>query len=95
MDIADLVMTVAFLVTPPVLLAIVRHRFRAVTYSIVALWLLMIAGSQYHLAYTPDYDSFAPGLTVVIGWLPSTVYTLIWLGVFALIGLTRSAEING
>ena len=90
MEIPDLLMTAVFLVTPPVLLAALRHRVRAVIYSVVALWLLMIAGSQYHLAYTPDYNSVAPDLSVVVGWFPSTLYTLGWLGVFALIGLGRT-----
>ena len=95
MDFADLLMTVAFLVTPPALLANVRHRLRAVIYSTLTLWLMMIAGSQYHIAYTPDYDSFASGLVAVIGWLPSAVYTLIWLGVFGLISLAQTTETNG
>ena len=92
MDIADLAMSIGFFATPPLLLFVVHHRLRAVFYSVITLWLLMIVGGQYHLAYTPGYDSFAPGLTIVIGWLPSCVYTLIWLGVFALFNTTPRTD---
>ena len=92
MDIPDLVMTGAFLAAPPVLFVVCRHRLRAVIYSAVTLWLLMIAGAQYRRAWTPDYDSIAPGLTLITGWLPSIVYTLIWLGVFSLTGPGRPAK---
>ena len=85
----DLLVTIAFLITPPIFFALVRQRVRAVIYSVVALWLLLIAGSQYHLAYTPGYESIAPGLTWAVGWFPSVAYTLIWLGVLALTGLMR------
>lgn len=95
MDIADLVMTAAFFATPPILFVAVRNRLRAAIYSVTALWLLLISGAQYHLAYTPDYNSIAPGLTLVLGWLPSTVYTLIWLGVYLLIGIIRPTKTDG
>ena len=95
MNIPDLLMFAAFLITPPILLAAVRNRFRAVIYSVVTLWLLMIVGGQYHLAYTPGSDSFAPGLALVIGWLPSVIYTLIWLGIFALAGSVRPTKPDG
>ena len=93
MDIADLAMSIGFFATPPLLLFVVHHRLRAVVYSVIILWLLMIVGGQYHLAYTPGYDSFAPGLTILIGWLPSCVYTLIWLGVFALFSTTPRTDV--
>ena len=93
MDIADLAMSIGFLATPPLLLFVVHHRLRVVVYSVIILWLLMIVGGQYHLAYTPGYDSFAPGLTILIGWLPSCVYTLIWLGVFALFSTTPRTDV--
>lgn len=85
-------MTAAFLVTPPLLFAVVRHRLIAVVCSVAALWILLIIGGQYHLSFTPDYGSLAPGLAVIVGWLPSTVYTLIWLGGLALLGNNRPGE---
>jgi len=64
MDMVDIMMTTAFFVTPPVLLAIALARLRAITYSTVLPWRLMVARAQYHLFYTPDYDSIASGITL-------------------------------
>ena len=38
----------------------------------------MIAGGQYHMAYTPGYDSMAPALSIFAGWLPASIYSGLW-----------------
>ena len=71
MELPDLAMTIGFLVIPPILFfGIVRSRLRAFVYSVVLGWLLMIAGSQFHLAYTPNYDSFAPAVSILPAGYP-------------------------
>lgn len=82
MELPDLAMTIGFLVIPPILFfGIVRSRLRAFVYSVVLGWLLMIAGSQFHLAYTPNYDSFAPAVSIFAGWIPASIYAAIWLAI--------------
>ena len=81
---ADIVMATAFLLLPPILIFAFQNRLRAFIYSFFATWLLLIAGGQYHLAYTPDYESFAPAISIFAGWIPALVFSGIWLGVVTL-----------
>ncbi len=75
----DFAMFVAFFTIPVLYFFVVRSSTRGFIYSSVSLWLLMIVGAEYHLAYTPNYDSFAPGLVRFIGWMPAMAYSGIWL----------------
>ncbi len=81
MEFADITMTAAFLILPPILCFLVQNRIRVFIYSVISLWLLMIVGGQYHLAYTPNFNSFAPGISIVAGWVPASLYSGIWLGI--------------
>ena len=82
MELPDLAMTIAFLITPPILIfGVVRSRARAFAYSVVLLWLLMIVGGQFHLAFTPDYNSVSPVISIVAGWIPASIYAGIWVAI--------------
>ncbi len=85
----DQLMLAVTLVIPPVALLLVRSKVRAVIYSVVAIWILMNVGAQYHLAYTPGYDSLGPGFAIFFGWLPSTLYSLAWWVVFSFVRSLR------
>lgn len=37
--------------------------------------MLMIAGAQYNLATDPQYNSMAPGISIVAGWVFGLVYS--------------------
>lgn len=41
----------------------------------------MVVAGQFHLAYTPEYDSFAPALSIIAGWFPASIYSGLWLAV--------------
>ena len=79
MEFVDLMMSVGFFAIPPLYFSVVRNLARSFIYSCVSLWLLMIVGAEYHLAYTPGYDSFAPGLAYFVGWMPAMIYSGGWL----------------
>ena len=81
MEFLDRAMMIAFLALPPFLFFTVRNRLRAFIYATLALWMLMIVGGQQRLAYTPGYDSIAPGLSIVAGWLPASIYAGIWYAI--------------
>ena len=81
MEFFDAAMIIAFLALPPFLFFTVRNRLRAFVYATLVLWVLMIVGGQYRLAYTPGYDSMAPGLSIVAGWLPASIYAGIWFAI--------------
>ena len=81
MEFFDRAMAIAFLALPPFLFFTVRNRLRAFVYATLVLWVLMIVGGQYRLAYTPGYDSMAPGLSIVAGWLPASIYAGIWFAI--------------
>ena len=84
MELPDLAMTIAAFIIPPILFGYIRSRARAFVYCVVSLWLLMVAGGQYHLAYTPDYDSMAPAISIFAGWLPASIYSGLWLALLAI-----------
>jgi hypothetical protein len=35
----------------------------------------MIAAAQHNLATDPQYNSFAPGISIVAGWFPGLIYS--------------------
>ena len=35
----------------------------------------MVAGAQYNLATDPEYNSIAPGVSIVAGWIPGVLYS--------------------
>jgi len=75
-------MMVVCLIVPPLLMLAISSRIRALIWSVMCIWILMVAGGQYHLAYTPGYDSIAPGFSILFGWFPGLIYSAIWLAVF-------------
>jgi len=44
----------------------------------------MVAGAQYNLATDPEYNSFAPGISIVVGWLPGLVYSGLCVSIVAI-----------
>ncbi len=81
MEPPDLLMTVVTLAMPPILFLLLRSKLRSFLYSVAFFWMMLIAGGQYHLAYTPGYDSVAPGLSIVAGWIPAVIYASFVLAV--------------
>ena len=63
---------------------VIRSRGRAILYGTVAIWTLMVAGAQYNLATDPEYNSFAPGISIVVGWLPGLVYSGLCVSIVAI-----------
>ena len=96
MELPDLAMTIGFLIVPPILIfGVVRSRTRAFAYSVVLLWLLMISGGQYHIAYTPNYNSIAPTISIVAGWIPASAYTGIWVAIAFIASPSAKPKIDG
>ena len=62
------------LVVPPILAFALRSKVRAMLFGMLWFWLLLVVGAQYNLATDPNYDSIAPGITIVFGWLPGLLY---------------------
>ncbi len=61
--------------TVPLLLAfMVPNRARAVVLGALWVWIIMVTACQYWLATDPDYDSLAPGIAWIAGWVPGLVY---------------------
>lgn len=52
----------------------ISNKLIAIGLGTVWVWGLMILSGQYNLATDPNYDSFAPGLSIGIGWLPGLIY---------------------
>jgi hypothetical protein len=69
------------LASAPALFFLTSSRSRAFLYSVTIFWISLIASAQYHIAFTPGYDSFAPALTIVSGWIPALLYASLWLAI--------------
>ena len=78
----DTILAGISLAAAPVLMWTIPSKLRAFIWSVAVFWLLMVVGGQYHLAYTPGYDSIAPGLALFFGWFPAAVYSSIWILLF-------------
>ncbi len=70
----DTVISILSLALPLILAFTLRSRIVAIFVGTVSFWLLMITACEYNLA-RPDYDSFAPAITLIAGWLPGLVYS--------------------
>ena len=77
------------LIAAPLLMWSIPCKRRAFVWSVVVVWVLAVVAGQYHLAYTPGYDSFAPALALIVGWLPAAVYSSIWLLLFLAVKCCR------
>ena len=74
---------VAAVAGPPLVAFTVPHAGRAFVYGTAWVWALMIGASHHHLATDPEYNSFAPGLSLLCGWFSGGVYTAPWVIVAA------------
>lgn len=72
------------LIIPPVLAIVIRSRGRAILYGTVAVWALMVAAAQYNLATDPEYNSIAPGISIVGGWLPGLMCSGLCVSIVAI-----------
>lgn len=90
METIDIAFSIAALSLPPAFIFLIPSKLRGFVYAVLTFWGLTVVGSQYHLAYTPDYNSMAPGISIVAGWIPGIAYTTIWLAIAS--QLTINAE---
>ena len=66
------------------LAVMMRSKDRALCFGTIWFWLLMVAAGKYNLATDPEYDSMAPGISIVAGWIPGVIYTLLCILVVAI-----------
>ncbi len=60
----------------PLLLAfLLPSRFRAIVMGTIWVWIVLVTACEYRLATDPEYDSIAPGIAIVAGWIPGLVYS--------------------
>ncbi len=76
----DQAMVVATLAVPPMLAFAMKKTWLGYLSGVAWVWGMMVAGGAYHLATDPQYDSIAPGLSVVFGWFFGAVYGAPWFG---------------
>lgn len=71
----DLLFQILALSVPLLLALIIAGRARAVVLGTIWVWIIMVTACQYRLATDPNYDSFAPGIAWIAGWVPGLVYS--------------------
>ncbi len=60
----------------PLLLAfLLPGRLRAIVLGTIWVWIVLVTACEYLLATDPEYDSIAPGIAIVAGWVPGLVYS--------------------
>jgi hypothetical protein len=47
----------------------------AICFGTICFLGLMIVAGQYNLANDPEYDSIAPAISIIAGWLPGLIYS--------------------
>ncbi|WP_206036339.1 hypothetical protein, partial [Crateriforma spongiae] len=57
----------------------------AILYGTFSVWALMVAGAQYNLATDPEYNSFAAGISILVGWLPGSMYSALCVSIVAIV----------
>ncbi len=65
------------LMLPLLLAVILQNKVRALIYGTVTFWVCIIIGTQHNLSSDPNYQSVAPGISIVSGWLPGVGYSMI------------------
>ncbi|WP_146596793.1 hypothetical protein [Novipirellula galeiformis] len=76
---------------PAVFAFTIRSKTRAILWGTIWFWLLMVTAGQYNLASDSQYNSLAPGLSIVAGWIPGLIYALICIAAAALVSGVYSA----
>ena len=71
----DTVLVLLAFVMPLAFAIRIRTKVLAICLGAVWFWFLMVVGALYNLATDPAYDSFAPAISIVFGWLPGLIYT--------------------
>ena len=59
---------------PAILSFCVRSELLVILLGTAWFWLMMVIAGQYTLATDVEYNSLAPGISVVAGWLPGLIY---------------------
>ncbi len=75
------------LAIPMGLAIVVRSESRSIIYGTVSVWVLMVAGAQYNLATDPQYDSLVPGISIVAGWIPGLIYSVLCVSIVTAISM--------
>ena len=70
----------AFLV-PPVLLILSKRKVLVLIMVVLWFWGMMVLSCEYQLATNPDYDSIAPGISVLFGWFFGLFYCVPWFAI--------------
>ena len=52
----------------------IRNKALAIFFGAIWFWALMIVAGQYNLATDPEYDSMAPAISIIVGWIPGLIY---------------------
>lgn len=58
------------------------------------VWGLMIAGAQHNLATDSEYDSIAPGISIVGGWIPGLMYSGLCVSIVAVASMIWHRNAN-
>ena len=63
------------LATPLLLALVLSSRIRAVLLGTLWVWIVMVVASLFWLATDLDYNSVAPGIALIAGWVPGLLYS--------------------
>jgi len=84
----------AFLV-PPVFLILSKRKVLVFILVVIWFWGMMMLSCEYQLATNPDYDSIAPGISVLFGWMFGLFYCAPWFAIALVIKSYRKKQSRG
>jgi hypothetical protein len=77
----DLAMEVAALAGAPLLIFGMRRKWLGLAFGLLWFWGMMVLATEYNLATDSEYDSFAPILSILFGWIFAAIYCAPWFAV--------------
>jgi hypothetical protein len=76
----DLIMEVAALAGAPLLIFGMRRKWLGLVLGVLWFWGMMVLAAEYNLTDS-EYDSFAPIVSILFGWVCGAIYCAPWFAI--------------
>lgn len=81
LDLIYILLNIMFLFIPAIPVIIFRNKVFAIIFGSLCFWIISVVLCDYIMATDVGYNSIAPALYLVFGWLFGGFYCSIWLGI--------------
>ncbi len=78
-DFYEIILAVLTFLLPPVPLFVIKNKILGFIFGSVVCWILLVASAEYNLATDIEYNSIAPAISLLFGWVIGAIYCSFWL----------------